>query len=271
MKIIGIIPSRMDSTRFPGKALTDIDGLPMVIRVWKAACESGVFDCVYVATDSPQIASVCRQYNAIPFMTASGHKNPTSRIAEVAEKIDSDLYVMIGGDEPLLTPGIIRFFMERGICVMQRFPSVSAVNAMAPVFSEKEAIDTSNIKVVCDKDGNALYASRTAIPFSGYSGQPCQKFVSIGIYTGTSLHFFVSTPPGNLEIAENFDLLRFLEHRKTVHFININEHVLSVDTPSDRKHVLHILNNRTLSPEKPLFSQFEQNITHLPGGNTHEI
>lgn len=247
MKAVGIIPSRMNSTRFPGKALADLCGIPMVVRVWNAAVKSGALDEVFIATDSPEIISVCRG-RRIPYLVTSGrHENPTSRTAEAASMVAADYYVMIGGDEPLLHPDDIRMVVTKGIRRMsgetspnpahQNHPFV--VNAMAVIPSMEEALDPSNIKVVCDSNGSGISAFRTLSPPSGEDFRKLsavsayRKFVSIGIYTRKALDFFTASAPGPLECREHFDLLRFMEHQKEVSFIEIRHRTLSVDNPSD--------------------------------------
>ena len=238
MKIIGIIPSRMNSVRFPGKALADLAGKPMLLRVYEAASGCRALDRVVVATDSPAIADVCRNFGMPYLMTDSGHKNPTSRIREAASHLDGGFYVMIGGDEPLLSPEDIDSVVTSGVRALENSDhSANApyvVNAMAVIPSLKEAQDPANIKLVCNQYGEGIYASRGLIPFQkGSPGVPFRKFVSIGVYTKQALDFFVSTPPGLLEQTEEFDLLRFIEHRKTVLFTEIKGRTLSVDTPED--------------------------------------
>lgn len=261
MKTVGIIPSRMNSVRFPGKALADIGGVPMVVRVFHAARESGALDEVYVATDSPEITSVCLKQNIPVLRTADTHQNPTSRTAEAASMVKADYYVMIGGDEPLLHPEDIRNVVTEGILCLKRAAqnvqkairpqpaagNISVVNAMAAIHDNDEASDCSNIKVVCDAQGRGISAFRklsAADTSSGYFTQaaPWHKFVSIGLYTREALDFFTATPPGPRERAEQFDLLRFIEHEVPVFFLEIRHRTLSVDTPSDLEKVIRILN-----------------------------
>ena len=259
MKIIGIIPSRMNSVRFPGKALAKLAGKPMLLHVYEAAAGCRALDCVFVATDSPAIADICRQFGMPFLMTKSSHENPTARAQEAASRLDGDYYVMIGGDEPLLTPEDIEAVVRFGVCALEgtgrstegaghptsfqksEIKKPTVVNAMSVIPSFREAQDPSNIKLVCNRYGEGLYASRGLIPYpKGRTDTPCRKFVSIGLYTKQALDFFVSTPPGLLEQTEEFDLLRFMEHRKTVLFTEIKGRTLSVDTPEDLETVRRI-------------------------------
>ena len=198
-KVCALIPARLNSVRFPGKALKQIDGIPMVVRVLAAARDSGVFDAVYAATDSPEIAAVCQTYGFEAVFTSHSHQNPTSRIQEAVTILEDsksassrkfDFYAMIGGDEPLLTPEILQNFMEQALTVITSKENVQLpflINAMADIPNDAETADPSNIKVVCRPDGTGLYISRAPIPFrKGTLDKPSRKFVSIGLYTRES-------------------------------------------------------------------------------------
>lgn len=246
MKSVGMIPARMNSTRFPGKALVTLDGIPMIVRVFFAAKESGVLDEVFVVTDSSKIAAVCKEYQIPVLMTSAQHKNPTSRTAEAASFVKADYYVMIGGDEPLLSPDDIRQVVKKGISSMQQ--GAFAANAMGRLVTKEEAADPSNIKVCCDPDGYGISAFRVlskeeneALHKEPGFFSSLRKFVSIGIYSQEALRFFVSTKPGEEERRVQFDLLRFLEHRKKIFFLETTHHTLSVDTPNDLEEVQHLL------------------------------
>lgn len=238
MNIVGIIPARYHSTRFPGKALADLDGRPMLCYACEAALQSGVLTQVLVATDSEEIEQACRIYGYTALMTSPLHKTPTSRVKEAADRIPADLYMMIGGDEPLLSPEDIRIVAEQAVLKKGPAPCIFVVNASGLMAEPPEVLDPSNIKIVCNGDGEGVYASRSPIPYpKGTLEFRYRKFVSIGVYSKEALDFFVSTPPGRLELAEEFDLLRFIERRLPVQFVDIPGRTLSVDTPADLERV----------------------------------
>ena len=246
-KVCALIPARLDSVRFPGKALKQIDGIPMVVQVLAAARDSGVFDAVYAATDSPEIAAVCQTYGFEAVFTSHSHQILEDSKSASSRKFD--FYAMIGGDEPLLTPEILQNFMEQALTVITSKENVQRpflINAMADIPNDAETADPSNIKVVCRPDGTGLYISRAPIPFrKGTLDKPSRKFVSIGLYTRESLDFFCQSRPGILEQIEGVDLLRFLEYGKTILFLPICGYTLSVDTPADLETVQAILHRRT--------------------------
>lgn len=235
MKITGIIPARYNSTRFPGKALVPVGGIPMVCQAAKAATDCPLLSEVYVATDSTRIREVCEQYGFSVLMTDSGHPDPTSRVYEAACLTQADLYVFIGGDEPLVTAADIGHVIQTALAFYgedsgsPEAPFV--INAMTGVRDKAEEADPSNIKVSCDASGRCLSISRS--PLKAPPEKTPQKFVSIGVYTKDALAFFHSTPPGTAERETRCDLLRFIENNKTVLFTGIETATLSVDTPGD--------------------------------------
>ena len=161
MKVIAVIPSRYQSSRFPGKPLADLCGKPMIWWVHKQVCKVKEIDEVFVATDDERIADVCRKYDIKCVMTRSDHKTSTERVYEVAQKIPSDLYVVINGDEPLIDPDTIRAIVPEEKPAGDFYVS----NLMTEIKSPVEAVDFTNIKVVTDEDSNALFMSRSPIPY----------------------------------------------------------------------------------------------------------
>lgn len=235
MKIAGIIPARYGSSRFPGKPLAELDGEPMLLHVFRYASQARFLDSVTVATESPRIEAACMELGIPVLLTAPDHENPTSRLCEAAGRIPADLYVMIGGDEPLLTGGDIDRVTDAAVSRFAAGPdSLFVVNAMAPVLSPAEALDASNIKIVCGGSGRGLYASRSPVPYpKGALDFTYMKFASIGVYSRASLNFFSHMPKGLLETVEEFDLLRFMERDVPVYFIDTGHVSLSVDTKKD--------------------------------------
>lgn len=251
MKIVGIIPARFNSTRFPGKVLALLGNRPLCWHVYNAAVKSGVFDAVYIATDHGAVQAACDEYDIPCLMTGTGHRNPTSRTWEASGQVNADFYVMMGADEPMVAPGDIRKVVHRAVEAMSS-PSGGAasdrpfvVNAMADISSAPEVFDSSNIKIVCNQDGRCLYASRSPVPYpKGSLDYRYKKFVSIGVYTKEALDFFASSPACRLEKIEEFDLLRFIEQDKTVIFVDIPGPALSVDTPKDLEWIRTQFENR---------------------------
>lgn len=241
MSTVGVIPARYNSIRYPGKAIADLYGKPMVYWVYHMAQSLPLIDKLVVATDDKRIEAVCRDYGMNVILTSGDHTTPTSRLYEVSMKIKADIYLFIGTDEPLLT----RESVEKVLIQAKSENSLYVVHAMTPIHSEKDIQDTSNIKIVTDNDGFAIYTSRSRIPFENNKIKiPYMKFVGLGAYSYDALKFFNDTSQGSLEINENCDLLRFIENRKLVKMVDINQDTISVDTPEDMMRVNQILSEK---------------------------
>jgi len=237
MNIIAIIPARMGSSRFPGKPLALIHGVPMVghVALRTAMCKS--LTATYVATCDEVIREYAASAGLNAVMTGDHHVRCTTRTAEAMLKIEdmtgkrADIVVMVQGDEPMVTPGMI----EAAIRPMLADSSVKVVNLMAAMHSLEEFEDPNEVKVVVDRDGNALYFSREPIPSrkKGSELVPMRKQVCIIPFRRDYLLHFNDMPESPLEIYESVDMLRILEHGGKVRMAPVSECTVSVDTPAD--------------------------------------
>lgn len=234
MKIVGMIPARKESTRFNNKPLALICGKPMVYWVWKHSKEVEYFDEVYVATDSEEISKIAQEFGAKTVMTSSDCETATERLYEVSQKIKADLYVMVNGDEPLVQArDIIK-------CIPKKIPEDGfyVSNLMTDFSDPVEVVDSTNLKIVTNKDGICLFISRAPIPYpKGNMDYQYQKFVGVGAFTTKALEYYHNTPRGPIEKIEENDSFRFIENRKDCYYINAHCKTLSVDTPKDRVQV----------------------------------
>lgn len=234
---LGVIPSRYQSSRFPGKPLADICGRPMIWWVYQQALKVELLDGLIVATDDQRIVDVCSQYNMNCIMTSREHDTPTSRIFEVSTKMDYDYYVFIGGDEPLIEPEAIE-----SVVIEVKDTNVDCVNAMTQIKTAPEVIDFTNIKVVTGTKGNLLYATRSPLPFpKGDLDFNYMKFVGIGAFSPVALKLYNETPKSKLERIEECDLLRFIEQDMPVKMVEVTCRNVSVDTPKDLNYVCKII------------------------------
>ena len=241
MKIIGVIPARYNSSRFPGKPLADICGKPMVWWVHNAAKQVKELEEIYVATDSDVVESECKKYGIQTILTSDQHKTPNDRIYEVMTKIKADIYVVILGDEPLITPDVIAAVIP-GEQEMNRF---YVTNLVAEIKNPIEAVDYTNNKIVTNSDNEIIYASRAPIPYpKGSMDFQYRKILGISAMSKEALEFYHNTPRSVVERAEEIDLLRWAEHHKRVLAIDYNCEMLSVDTPKDLEHVRCIIADR---------------------------
>lgn len=243
MKVVGVIPARYSSSRLPGKPLADICGKPMIWWVYTQVSKVKRFSDVFVAIDDDRIRKICEDYNIKYVMTRNDHPEHISRIHEVSEKIEADLYVCINGDEPLISPS----------CIEQVIPESLPENfffsgAMRKLKDPAETIDPANIKIVMSDTGRCVYISRTPVPFpKGTLLFDYNKYVGIECFSKEALDFFVSTPQGIVEKVEDIDHLRFLEHGKNITFKYVNSESISVDTPKDLEKVRILMEEKIKS------------------------
>ena len=229
LRIMGVIPARLGSTRLPRKVLRELAGRAMVEWVWRAAAGSGLMDPVVVATDSDEVAEVCVARGVPVAMTSPSCASGSDRVREVARQIEADIYVNIQGDEPTLTP---EFFAPL-IDLFDR-PEVQ----VATLAVRCPAIDIQNpnaVKVVTALDGKALYFSRATIPYNrdqgGFAGY--RKHLGIYAYRKAALEKFAELPPGWLESVEKLEQLRLLEAGIDIYVAGAPADTIGVDTEED--------------------------------------
>jgi len=237
MKVIGIIPARYASTRFPGKPLADICGKPMIWWVYQHAKKVSGFSDVIVATDDERIMAVCEELEIEAMMTSVDHQTHIHRLHEISQKVNSDLYVCVCGDEPLTKS-------ETMVNVIpQDHQSNFVMRTLMREFDDPvEALDPSNIKVIANAQNDCLLLTRSMVPFPYKSiSYKFKKLVGIECYSRSALEFFVEQPVGFLEKTEDIALLRFIENHKPIQLVPTSEHQLGVDTPKDLERVREII------------------------------
>lgn len=230
-----VIPARMASTRFPGKPLVDLGGKPMVQWVVEAARASGIAERVLVATPDDEILSACEAFGAEAIRTRLDHPSGTDRLAEVAEKIEADVYVNVQGDEPLVPPETIRACAAP----LLRDPSVEMGSVCAPCPGE-EWENPSVVKVVTALSGDALYFSRYAIPFPR-SSREVKKHLGLYAFRRDVLQRFATWPQSPLERVESLEQLRFLENGVRIRMSEGQGSAVAVDTPEQAEQVRKLL------------------------------
>ena len=234
MTIAAIIPVRMGSSRFPGKPLSKIRGMPMVEHIYKRVSLAEELSGVYIATCDDEIQEVAKSFGGNVIMTADTHQRASDRTAEAARELDVDIVVMVQGDEPLVHPEMIALAAEP-LVVNQ---DIVCSNLKSTIRSQQEFDDPNTVKVVTDSDGFALYLSREPIPTvkgvkGFYSDSPLYKQVCIISFRRDFLFNFAELPPTPLEISESIDMLRCLEHGYRVKMIESSYETHAVDTPED--------------------------------------
>ena len=235
MKIIGVIPCRYQSSRFPGKSLALINGKPMMWHVYQRALESNVLDEVYIATDDERIIKVANELNLKTLMTSDKHETGTDRVAEVASQIQADYYINIQGDEPFIEPEAIKLVAQA--IIDSDNPLVQAANAYSSIQNISDVVDTNTVKVVMDVNQRVLAYSRQPIPYPKANTAKYSKQLGLYAFKQSGLQVFSENLPASLEKVEGVEMYRLLEHGYSIQMVKTKDVSISVDTPRDLKRV----------------------------------
>lgn len=229
-----VIPARFASSRLPGKPLADIAGKPMIVRVLERVHSAGA-DEVWVATDHAGVADAVRAAGAQVVMTRADHPSGTDRLAEVAQKLNAEIVVNIQGDQPFFDPTMI----HEVVGPLLEDPTLEVSTLRYPITHEPDLQDTAVVKVVTNRDGDALYFSRSLIPFPRQK-VPHNVYEHVGVYAyqRTSLLRLAKLPVTELEAVESLEQLRWLEFGVRIRVVisqspNRAFSGFSVDTPED--------------------------------------
>ena len=236
-----LIPARYGSTRFPGKALADLAGKPMVVRVCERAAASGARS-VHVATDDERIRQTVAAHGFGALMTSPGHASGTERIAEAASRLalaDEDVIVNVQGDEPLIDPALI----SEVAAELERQPEASVATACHRIHDAASYASPDVVKVALDARGFALYFSRAPIPYAREGGLPeCHRHVGLYAYRGGFLARYAALAPSPLEAIEQLEQLRVLWHgHRIAVLLTERNFARGVDTPQDLASVRKML------------------------------
>ncbi|MBD3878979.1 MAG: 3-deoxy-manno-octulosonate cytidylyltransferase [Quinella sp. 1Q5] len=243
MKSICVIPARYSSTRLPGKPLKDICGKPMICRVWERARRAKSVAEVIVATDDERILRAVEENHGRAMMTRADHKTGTDRLAEVAEKFpDVEVVVNVQGDEPLIEPGLIDELVEQFVADK----NLQMATVATELTDADEMNNPNNVKVVIGKNNDALYFSRSLIPYPRNVGKSSVfKHIGIYAYRRQFLIDYAKMTPTPLEQAESLEQLRALENGFRIRVIKSSCQFVGVDTEEDLRLVNEIYRGTT--------------------------
>ena len=249
-QIIGIIPARMESSRFPGKPLAKINGIPMIGHVYFRSKMSKLLDDVYVATCNQEIFDYIKSIGGKAIMTSNKHKRASDRVAEALLKIEdkanekTEIVVMVQGDEPMIFPEMI----DEAVKPLVEDDKILVSNLMAPLQNEGEHNDPNEVKVVVDKNNFALYFSREPIPSNKKESNDSHKNKQVCIipFKRDFLIKFNELEPTPLEFIESVDMLRVLEHGYKVKMVPTKFDTYSVDNQNDLEKAEKIMKNDEL-------------------------
>ena len=239
--IVGILPARWASTRFPGKPLHPIAGKPLIQHVWERCRACSKLDSLLVATDDDRIRAAALAFGAQVVMTSPAHPTGTDRLAEAVRAVPEATHIVnIQGDEPLIDPDLI----DALAATIAGDPALDMVTAANPIAPDDPAVQDPNVvKVVMDLNGRALYFSRSPLPYfrNPVPGLSVLRHKGIYAYTRRFLERFVTWPPSPLECAESLEQLRALENGATIRIIPTADTSPVVDTPEQARHIESLL------------------------------
>lgn len=241
MKVLGVIPARYASTRFPGKPLVDIQGKSMIRRVYEQAAKASGIDKVVVATDDERIAAEVKSFGGEFIMTGSQHQSGTDRCAEVVEKVPGfDVIVNIQGDEPFIDPAQIDLLIS---CFTD--PQVQLATLIKGIHTPEELFNHNLPKVILNSKREAVYFSRQTIPYirnaekeNWLKAHQFYKHIGIYGYTVPVLLEITKLAPSSLEIAESLEQLRWVENGYSIQTRVTTIETIAIDTPEDLNKII---------------------------------
>ncbi|OUS11295.1 3-deoxy-D-manno-octulosonate cytidylyltransferase [Nonlabens dokdonensis] len=233
MKKIAVIPARFEASRFPGKLMKDLCGKSVILRTYEAALHTGLFDQVLVATDSDLIYKEIVENGGEAVMSHKTHETGSDRIAEAVENYEADIIINVQGDEPFTNKADLEKLIE--VFEQDVNKEISLASLMHELLDTQDINNPNNVKVITDLEGNALYFSRSAIPFARDESikQPIFKHIGIYAFRKQALIDFYNQSPTPLELVEKIECIRYLEHGKKIKMIKTNHLSIGIDTPSD--------------------------------------
>ncbi|MEN8790170.1 MAG: 3-deoxy-manno-octulosonate cytidylyltransferase [Flavobacteriaceae bacterium] len=235
MKIIAMIPARYAASRFPGKLMEDLAGKPVIVRTFQAAVETGLFDQVYVVTDSDIIYDAVSREGGKVLMSIQEHDTGSDRIAEAVADLNVDIIVNVQGDEPFTD----KKSLESVLAVFRddHNKEIDLASLMTRITDWDEIKNPNTVKVIVNKDNFALYFSRSPIPFPRADDLEITYFKHKGIYAfrKEALMDFRRLPMLHLEAAEKIEAIRYLEYGKKIKMVETEATGIEIDTPEDLK------------------------------------
>ncbi len=255
MRTTVIIPARMNSSRFPGKPLENILGMPMIGHCYKRACLAKNINNIYVATCDHEIKQYIQSIGGNVIMTSSSHIRASTRTEEAISKLKEshnlnfDKIIMLQGDEPLIRPESIS-------SLIKSFDSqkCSILNLISPIKNNEQFIDKNNVKVVFNKEGKALYFSREPIPSAWLKQKQHKKYMQVGViaFSDLALRNFNKLKESSLEICESIDMNRVLENGGDIYLSPINYEMIGVDCENDLNKAEELMK---LDPIYPIYNR----------------
>ena len=243
MRVIAIIPARLNSKRFPGKLVKKLNGVPLILMTYQNLMSMNIFDEVIVATDSLKISNIIKKNGGKVFISKKKHSCGSDRVSEASSNFKSDIVINVQGDEPFVCSSsirkIINFFKNN---LNNNIPVVSLIYET----KDPKLIEDKNcVKVVLDKNNFAMYLSRSKIPFSRTPDRVLNFYIHVGVYgfLNKSITQFSKLKQTKLEKIEMIECMRFIENGQKIRMINIKKPTIGIDTSHDLKRAKKYLNS----------------------------
>ena len=233
LKIIAMIPARYEASRFPGKLMQDLNGKTVIRRTYEAAVATGLFDKVYVVTDSDVISEEIEDFGGIAIKSKKEHECGSDRIAEAVEQMDVDIVVNVQGDEPLIDRDSLAKLLQ--VFQNDKEFKIDLASLKTAMHDAEEITNPNNVKVITNKDNLALYFSRFPVPYPRDPNSGVTYFKHIGVYAfrKQALMDFHKLPMLKLEATEKIEAIRYLEYGKNIMMVETDFRGIGIDTPED--------------------------------------
>jgi len=228
-----MIPARYQASRFPAKLMQDLQGKPVILRTYEAAVNTGLFDEVYVVTDSDIISKVVSEVGGKVIMSKQKHESGSDRIAEAVEDMDVDIVINVQGDEPFIDGESLEKIIE--VFSKDEKKEIDLASLMTPITDWEEISNPNTVKVIVDNQNCALYFSRSPIPYPRDKEVEATYYKHKGIYAfrKRALMDFKKLPMLPLEAKEKIEAIRFLEYGKKIKMVETHVTGIEIDTPED--------------------------------------
>lgn len=240
-RIIAMIPARLQATRFPRKLLQDLKGKTVIQRTFEAAEKTGLFDEVYVVTDSGEIFDEVINFGGNAIRSERDHECGSDRIAEAVEKMDVDIVVNVQGDEPFIDKSSLQKLLQ--VFENDTEKAIDLASLKTPLTDSDDITNPNNVKVITAEDDTALYFSRFPIPYPRDTNANVIYYKHIGIYAfrKSALMDFYKLPMLQLEAAEKIECIRYLEYGKKIKMVETSVKNIGIDTPEDLEYARKVL------------------------------
>jgi len=249
---VAVVPARYDSQRFPGKVLAEVEGEPLIRWVYERAARAARVDRAFVATDSDRVAEACRAFTDHVWISRSTHASGTDRVAELARDVEADVFINVQIDEPLMDPGLVDALVD-----LLDEEGLDFASAVAPIKDMREFLDPNVVKVVSDREGDAMYFSRAPIPWPRGEtlapdapwpkGLGAYKHIGIYAYEREALLALAELPRCSSEVAESLEQLRVLDRGWKMRILEWDYHGVGVDTEEDLQRLRKYIRSNNIS------------------------